>query len=264
MEHGESWRTSSEYTICKAARARPIDELGVGAMEKRGLIALVIVLCAAYTSSFAQTEIGDIQNYLPTGEPNSPYIGQSVNISGVVTYGQYEWSRNSRYVQDPTSGILVISDFFYDSTIGDYLDLTGVVVQVGGALALDLAAAPTLISSGTSLSPVALTPEEAMSGFDYIGELVVLSGVVGLSDFVERFYLVGTMQGILVYCNSDARNAFETLIPGDPYTVTGVLGHPGASTFELYPRFAEDIVPDSSGTLASDLISWDGVKSLYR
>lgn len=128
---------------------------------------LVILLCAALSTSWAAiTPIRDIQ-YTTAASGDSPLKGQIVTISGVVTGEIYAFKNNYYYVQDaraPWSGVKVY-DKTHFAAQGDRVTLTGKVEEYKGVTEITTVTEFTVDSTGTTwLTPMPVTTGEIATG----------------------------------------------------------------------------------------------------
>ena len=76
-------------------------------MRKFYLGALVVtsLALAAGLASAQYIDIGDIQNYTATGDPDSPYFETEVTVAGTVYVVRGTYNFGNYYIQDATGGI---------------------------------------------------------------------------------------------------------------------------------------------------------------
>ena len=80
---------------------------------KKHLFGMALCMCLVLISGVATAQdIDDIQVYDAGGAPASPYLGQSVTVTGAITVVKGTYNSGTWYVQDATGGIT-----FFDSAL---------------------------------------------------------------------------------------------------------------------------------------------------
>jgi phosphatidylserine/phosphatidylglycerophosphate/cardiolipin synthase-like enzyme len=169
---------------------------------------------------------------------DSPYNGQSVTTSGIVT----AINNISYYIQD---GMSVRSGLYiYDDTnspaVGDSIEISGTIDEYFNLTELVDVTNLTLISSGNSLpSPIELSTGD-VNDEDYESMLVIVSGECTNSDLGFGEWELDDGSGT---CRVD--DLLQSFAPtqGVDYEVTGPL-HYSFDNFKIEPRNVGDIVID--------------------
>jgi phosphatidylserine/phosphatidylglycerophosphate/cardiolipin synthase-like enzyme len=199
-------------------------------MKKYFLLSFLFFTCIFLN---AQT-IAEIQG----NADDSPYDGQEVTTSGVVT----AVNNVAYYIQDGTglrSGL-----YIYDNTnspvVGDLIEITGTIDEYFNLTELVDVTNLTVNSSGNALpAPIELTTNDANQE-DYESMLVKIAGACTNADLGFGEWELDDGSGP---CAVD--DLFHVFIPtqGIDYEVTGPL-HYSFGAFKVTPRNASDVVID--------------------
>ncbi len=259
-------------------------------MRKSAIICLVMGTALLACESAPALTIYDIQ-YSTGPDYNSPYMGQTVSVTGGVVTKVFVGGSTKITIQDPTLGDawagvqLVFSDPSQAAGIvrGDQIDIVdGIVAEYRGNTQITMtdSSGVAINSSGNVVVPLVLSVAEIPNPANHdLSEkyefmlLTVENVTVGQMDLGKNSdnYELGNSEGLC--WASDYAN--EDLQPGNIYyvqpgqafeSVTGYLEQylrPEQSWdyYQLLPRDADDYVPDSTPVEES---SWGAVKSLFR
>lgn len=194
--------------------------------------------------------INQIQN-TTTPPFDSPYLGQLVETSGIVTATQF----NGYYIQDGNgayNGVFVL-DYVNNPTIGDNITITGTVDEYFNYTTIENPSVYTVNSSGNTL-PTALTLTTlAVNAEQYEGVLVKVMGATCTADTATNGngeWTVNDGSGALIVDNKMfSYNAIISTI----YNVTGVVDY-SFSNFKLLPRDVNDV------QISTSINEFDNVK----
>ncbi|MCD6182275.1 MAG: hypothetical protein J7K89_07845, partial [Candidatus Cloacimonetes bacterium] len=168
----------------------------------------------------------------------SPYEGQEVTFSGVVT----RRTMNNYFVQDgsgPWSGIL-INHFFNNVAEGDNVTLTGFVSESNGMTMLSMPATTT--NSNGNPIPDATVITNADLGEAYEGVLITINNAecIGVSGQEWKIDDTTGLATVGTYCT------VYTPTIGTVYNVTGI-GNETIDGYRINPRSATDVVEVPQG-----------------
>jgi hypothetical protein len=259
-------------------------------MRKATTTCLALALALLFVGSASALTIYDVQ--FSTGpDYDSPYVGQTVTVTGGIITKVFVGGRTKLTIQDPTlgdawAGVQVIFD---DSAMaaglvrGDQIDLVDVVVDEyrgNTQIWVEVTSTVVLNSSGHTVDPLVVTPADIGYPPDhavtepYEFMLLELEGVtvgtMGLGSHADNYEL---FDGAGTCWASDYAN--YDLPPGSDYYVTpgayydGIVGYleqytkleDGWDCYQLLPRDAGDY---ENGSVGVESLSWAGVKALYR
>ena len=181
--------------------------------------------------------INQIQN-TTTPPFDSPYMGQLVETSGIVTATQF----NGYYIQDGNgayNGVFVL-DYVNDPTIGDNITITGTVDEYFNYTTIENPSVYSVNSSGNTL-PTAITLSTlAVNDEQYEGVLVKVMGATCTADTATSGngeWTINDGSGALIVDNKMfSYNAIVSTI----YNVTGVVDY-SFNNFKLLPRDVNDV-----------------------
>ncbi len=195
-----------------------------------------------------EVTIYDIQ-YTEDVSGDSPYAGQAVTVSGIVT-GALFGANNFFFMSSAEGGAwngIYIYQYDYEVAIGDNVMLSGIVSEYFGFTEIGNITELTINSSGNTLpEPVALTTGELAVSEAYEGVLAIINDVTvtALPDENNEWY-VDDGSGV---CQID--DGFFHLDEVEPpivledgmeiISITGLIDN-SFSQFGLHPRFPADI-----------------------
>lgn len=259
-------------------------------MRKFAIIGLVMGALLAGEGASALT-IYDVQ-YSTGPDYASPYVGQTVDVSGGVVTKVFVGGSTKIVIQDPALGDawtgvqLVFSDPSQAASIvrGDQIDIAGGVVgEYRGNTQINMIDSTSTFvinSSGNDVTPLVVSVAEIPNPADHdLSEkyefmlLRVENVTVGLMDLGKNSdnYELVNADGLCWasdYANEDlAPGEIYYVLPGQAFdSVTGYLEqytrtNPDWDYYQLLPRDADDYVVASS---PAEETSWGAVKSLFR
>lgn len=207
-------------------------------------------LVAVPLTAHAET-IHDIQ-YTTNPIGSSPYNGQIVTLSGIVTSIDYDG-----YVIAEAAGpwqAVYVYSWFEGPHIGDEIEITGMVVESSGMTVITSITAFVHLSSGNFIEPVVLSAADVSEEmFESVLITVNDLDVSSLRDYGEWVAEDDTGE---IICD-DRNDYFYFPQVGDALTsLTGVLAYTFGD-FKLEPRFTLDIAGDiiPHFTLAGDVVT---------
>lgn len=213
-------------------------------MKKHLFGAALLCLVAASGMALAQT-IDDIQYYDPeTGDPASPYAGQSVTVSGAIYVLKGTYNSGTHYLQGATGGIQFFDSQAQTLTYGDQVEVTGTVSAFGGEIQL---AGPnvTYLGPGPEPTPTSYLPEEVLFDYETVGSFVSVIGTVTAVSS-SSFELAAGDSSLVVYRDSDTGINLGDVDLGDTYMVwSPAVNYNGL--IELKPRRQGDLVENPTG-----------------
>ncbi len=190
--------------------------------------------------------IDDIQVY-PGGRPYSPYEGREVRIGGRVTATRKTFDLGTVYVEDCSGGIWVYDTAGPSVSIGDRVEVSGVVQDFLGEYRIQPVSSFKLLGQDRPvLSPI-IDPPTARD-FELVGSQLSVRGYVPGKVDNYRFQLTAALESdsrLTVRIDPDTGIEPDSIVPGQEYLVTGILTvRRGA--LELLPRGDADIIHDPS------------------
>lgn len=211
-------------------------------MSKLLMTLMAVVLMAGLVS--AQT-IDEIQQYDPvTGEPASPFEGQTVTVQGVVYCPAGIYNNGTHYILGATGGI----SFFQAGTglvLGDEVSVTGTVGEFSGEIQI---ASPSITPLGNVgvPAPTPATTGEIATDYERVGDFVSVIGEVTSKSGGQFEMATPGEDTLIVYIDSTTGIDLGAVDVGDEYQVTSpVVVFNGL--IELKPRYQSDLVEDPSG-----------------
>jgi len=188
----------------------------------------------------------------------SPFVDDSVIVSGVVTAVDTNYSDNNGYfIQDgtgPWSGIYVYD--YNNATsvnVGDSVRLQATVTEYYDFTELKNVKNFTVISSGNTVTPTVITATQANTE-DYEGVLVTVKNLTCVSTPSSSTFGVwtGVNNSVEVKIDDFVCSMYAyTPTMNEIYDVTGVLDY-GYSYYHINPRSANDVTT-SSGVIENNL-----------
>jgi len=203
-----------------------------------GLFLIITSICLAQT-------IYEIQ-YTTDPSGDSPYAGQTVTTSGIVTGVGYGGSNSTFFISMPAGGPwcgLYIYTADIEPLLGDEVEVTGEVSEYYGFTEIGYGTA-TVLSSGNPLpDPTQITTLQLSAEEAYESVLTQINNVavtVTPNSYGEWFVDDGTGE-----CQID--NGFYTYEPinvGDQFiSITGLVDY-SFDQYSLNPRENADFIPD--------------------
>lgn len=198
--------------------------------------------------------INQIQN-TTTPPFDSPYMGQLVETSGIVTATQF----NGYYIQNGNgayNGVFVL-DYINTPAIGDNITITGTVDEYFNYTTIENPSVLVVNSSGNTLpTPTTLTTL-AVNAEQYEGVLVKVTGATCTVDTITNGngeWTVNDGSGALIVDNK--MFSFNAVV-SIAYNVTGVVDY-SFSNFKLLPRDMNDV------QISTSIDEFDNIKvSVY-
>lgn len=189
----------------------------------------------------ATPSIYTIQSTTTDGDATE-YVDQIVRISGIVTAvgGSNFWIQTPQVklsAYPAWEGI-----FGYDGTvagalaIGDNVTLVGKITEYGGATEITTVSSYTINSSGTMLSPVAITAADAVEPYESTLITILNAEVTTDPNSYGEFTI---NDGTADYVIDDKFYAYTPTI-GQVLDITGVTSY-AYGAFRLFPRDAADV-----------------------
>ncbi|MFH1845858.1 MAG: right-handed parallel beta-helix repeat-containing protein [bacterium] len=191
--------------------------------------------------------IDDIQVYDPLdGTPISPYLGQIVEVEGVVFVVRGTYDNGTHYLLGTTAGLKVFEPTAPTLDYGDRVTLTGTVGVIGGEIYLKNAAVGSIVLGGLP-TPVA-TP---------LGDLVTPPDYERVGDFVYCLGRVASLEAPDIHLHDNAGDTIRvTIDPDTGIDISGVAVGDSLRIFSpvtklmgeilLMPRRQSDVVNLSS------------------
>jgi DNA/RNA endonuclease YhcR with UshA esterase domain len=205
-----------------------------------------IILDSIYvgsTSAPVATPVTINQIQFTTTPPfNSPYDGQFIETSGVVTGVQY----NGYYLQDgygAYNGVFVL-DYTNMPSIGDVVEVTGTVDEYFNFTTVANPIVYNVTGTGTLPSPIVLT-SLAANDEQYEGVLAKVLGATCTADTTGSGigeWTINDGSGALIV--DDKMFAYGPT-QGTMYSVTGIIDY-SFNNFKLLPRDMNDVVVSTS------------------
>ncbi|MFO7609811.1 MAG: FlgD immunoglobulin-like domain containing protein [Candidatus Krumholzibacteriia bacterium] len=206
-----------------------------------GMALTVSVMLIAGLAS-AQT-IDDIQAYDVAGAPASPFVGQSVTLTGTVYVVAGTYNSGTHYITDGTNGI----QFFKSGTglvYGDVIELTGTVSSFAGEIQIG-SPSISLLSQGPEATPTAMTIGAIKADYESVGSFVSTIGTIASVSGGDIFMYDGA-DTLQVYVDSDTGINLGAVAVGDLYQISGpIVNYYGL--IEMKPRRQSDLVENPGG-----------------
>jgi hypothetical protein len=224
-------------------------------------IAMCVVMSALLGSSIALATVTPIYDIQYTTDPSgdSPLLGQTVDVKGIVTavsyYGQF-WLQDA---SGPWNGVYV-----YDNAnavaLGDEVSFTGTVNEYYNLTELETLTNFSLLSSGNALPAMTVLSTGSVADEQYEGVLVRVEDVLA-SDVADTYgeWDVDDGSGSVAVGDAMDTYGFEPTLGQHFDWVQGPLDY-AFSEFKIQPRDYGDIVPEP----ASSLLLMLGMACLVR
>lgn len=234
------------------------------------MLLYLILLIAAQVAAIS---IYDIQYTVAPGIDNtfpSPYVGKTVSVEGIVTatvFGSGSFFINEA-VNGPWRGIM-ISDRRYNPSIGDRVQITGVVRETFGMTCIQDIVSYNVIDSNVtlpqalSLTTGQLNRADEAEAYESVFVRVQGSTCSLINAGRNRFYVTdGTGQCQIKTAEFGDRSIPLSIKVGDQFTsITGILAY-SFGEYSLNPRNRSDIV--IMQPVFNQNRSWGRIKSIYK
>jgi endonuclease I len=178
------------------------------------------------------TSIYDIQGQVA----NTPYAGQVVSTSGIVTgaFGENFFLQSGT---GPWSGIYVYESGYF-LTAGDSIIVTGEADEYYGKTEIKSVANVYLISSNNPMPEPLILPSGGVEDEQYEGVLIKLLNVQCVNDTAFGMWMVDDGTGIALIHNSSTYG--HPYVIGEFYDITGPLNY-DFDQFKIELRSADDV-----------------------
>ena len=187
--------------------------------------------------------ISDIQITPDEQEGDSPLLGQTVQIWGIVS----AITENGYFIQDDFgawNGIFV-HDYSNSPSLGDNISVVGVVIEYYEKTEISEVSSYALNSSNNNIYDAINISTNEINQEMYEGVLVKVTNAECINNDVGYGeWLINDSSGDAIV--DDLMFGFSSNI-GAIYDITGVVDY-SFSNFKLEPRFESDIVPNSIGS----------------
>jgi len=170
----------------------------------------------------------------------SPLVGQTVTTSGIVTATVATASNTGFFIQDgvgPWNGIFVANNSI-NPTVGDEIELTGVVGESFGLTRISGVSGHTIVSSGNALPAPTVISTQAVNTEPYESVLIRVQNTT-CTNTNAGFGMFRVNDGSGDALVDDELFSFTPVL-GNGYNVQGLLWF-SFGEFKIWPRFASDI-----------------------
>ncbi|MFP4622547.1 MAG: hypothetical protein ACLFRX_00050 [Gemmatimonadota bacterium] len=179
-----------------------------------------------------------------------------VTVAGVVTSSPGQMYGPNTFIQDETGGLLIYGLDAPDVEVGDYIEVSGTIVQYYNTLELTSPVLKNRVAGYGEAEPEPVTtgqiaaeggdPESFIQGLLVrvdAAELVVEFGGGGINERNAKINDGSGQTEIRIYDGvvDDAATLNSLMTVGTCYQITGLVGEFG-STGQIYPRTLDDIV----------------------
>ncbi len=199
---------------------------------KKTIITFSLVLFSIFAIAQTEVTIYEIQGQ----QDQSPYDGEIVITQGIVT-GAFS---GSYFIQDGEgewNGVFVYSSD--NVTVGDEVELTGLVIEYYGLTELKEISIFTLLSSGNELPAASVLNTGEISDEAYEGVLVKTENAVCTNDNLG--YGEWELDDGSGPCRVDDMGVVYSPVVGLSYSVTGPLSY-SFENYKIEPRDESDIL----------------------
>ncbi|HPF70751.1 MAG TPA: FlgD immunoglobulin-like domain containing protein [Candidatus Krumholzibacteria bacterium] len=206
-----------------------------------------VMLIAALAS--AQT-LDEIQVYTVAGVPASPYVNQTVTVTGTVYVQGGTYNSGTHYITDGTDGL----QFFLNGSglvIGDQVEITGQLINYSGELEINVPSV-TLLGHVAEPVPTPITLANLLSDYENVGKFASTIGTVasvtpsvpGVSN--GQFIIYEGTDSLLVFVDKDTMIDMGQVQVGDTYLVASPVVNYN-TLIEFKPRRQSDLVENPGG-----------------
>ncbi|MFO7896030.1 MAG: hypothetical protein R6U84_03780 [Candidatus Cloacimonadales bacterium] len=216
---------------------------------------LILLICSIFIVNLYGLSIYDIQ-YTTDPSGDSPYEGDTVTVTGIVTATGYFSSGNTRFfISDPEGGAwrgIYVYEYDTGINVGDEVEVTGTVVEYYGLTELSYCDV-TVLSSGNLVPPAVEISTADVSSEMYESVLVTVSDVEATSN--PSSYGEWRVNDGSGECQiDDGIYEYPGVSVGDEFIkITGVVDY-NFSSFDINPRSANDFIAVGDPYIAE--ISW--------
>ena len=225
-----------------------------------------VAILAMASLAFGQS-CQDLHGLGTNGCAPSPYVTQSVTVTGVVYSEIGVYNTGSLYLQCPggSGGIVV-----YDSALagiyneGDEVSITGTVADYAGEIEIVTTTANSLLSSGNPFVPTVMTTGALAAGSDMLGDFMEVTGTLALvSSGYNSIYTVDDGSGpVTVFVDGtagiDTTSRMDNFV-GDIVTIRGASKCYNGEG-ELLPRSNADVILTA---VPAPTQTWGSIKAQF-
>jgi len=213
---------------------------------------LILLVCSIIIVNLYGLSIYDIQ-YTTDPSGDSPYEGDTVTVTGIVTATGYFSSGNTRFfISDPEGGAwrgIYVYEFDTGINIGDEVEVTGTVVEYYGLTELSYCDV-TVLSSGNLVPPAVEINTAEVSDEMYEGVLVTVSDVE-VTGNPDNYGEWQADDGSGECQLDDSIYEYPGVSVGDEFIkITGVVDY-NFSSYDINPRSANDFIAVGDPYIAS-------------
>ena len=193
--------------------------------------------------TFGDYSVYEVQ-YTTDAGGNSPLNGETINVSGIVTFLDANGYAISDATSGPYSGIYVY-DRFYPAAIGDFVKIRATVDEYYGLTELKDLQSSTIISSNNHVPVVELTSLAEAGSEVYEGCLVNIDDVEVSNPTASLDTNEWEISKNSETLRVDDHNDF-TYVPTQGATINSITGciYYSSSMFKIEPRNDDDIARD--------------------
>ena len=222
------------------------------------------------SSNIYGTTIYDIQYTTNPGQDNtypSPYDGQDVTVTGIVTADNY--SSNRFFISMPEGGAWkgVYVYHNYSLNVGDEVSVTGEVSEYHGFTEIYGVSNVSVLSSNNTVQPTNITTGQLNTMEAYEGVLVTINNAQIVESYDEYGNIEindGTGNAFVGNgCISLMSNNFDAIVGSMLSSITGVVGY-SYGDYYLNPRSINDVVVGNMPiTIATDDLFINQAEEFY-
>ena len=217
---------------------------------KKHLFGVTILVCLLAGGIASAQTINAIQQYnAVTGLPESPFVGQTVTVSGIVVE-RLQYSSGSGYIWNAGDGGISLFGTGGDVVaFGDLVSVTGIVGAFSNEIQLG-SISFSKISSGNVPVPVDMTIPQILSTYENVGTYGRTIGVVSKigvpSGINKSFYIHTGTDTLMVFIDGTTGIDISAVAIGDTYQVTAPIVKFN-KVIELKPVFQSLLVENPLG-----------------